>query len=399
MQSLIPQINSKHLFNELSINLIRFSTLVVTLIYIFLIPFGNHFYDGIGTIFAAASLGLSLAGVLIYGTHQRYTAFHFLFAFWTGWVLLSTLWSMDTVKAGQQSTLIFFLFLVSMITAFVITSPDRLRAAYQAYVIGAVVGSMAIFYNYMNGIESSIAWGRYSLTNYGVDGVGMLLAYGIPLAAYLTTQYKNKLLIIMNTGMLPVIMFAIFLNGTRSASIVAMFGLIYWLFTLRTYGSSIKILLIVVLSLSLVAVVSFAPKNSVNRLLSAKESATSGTMNGRTVVWSASIVLTKDNPMIGTGIGSFEHSISRKHIEISNAHNTYIHILAELGIIGLALYMLILLSIVNTILRIDPINDKVFLLTLLLISMVGQIPNNTIFDKEMWLVLTLLSIHPYYMKT
>ena len=159
-----------------------------------------------------------------------------------------------------------------------------------------------------------------------------------------------------------------------------------------------KLLIVGVLGATLIAVVAYAPKNSVDRIFSAKKAATSGTFNGRTVIWGAAIEKWKLRPVIGSGIGSFEFSISTEHVEISNAHNTYIHILYELGIIGISLYMLMLITIGIYILRMKQVNDKVFLSVLLLTLMVAQITMNLIFDKEMWVVMTLLALHSHRLR-
>ena len=101
-----------------------------------------------------------------------------------------------------------------------IDTKDKILLVYQAYVFGACTGALIIFYNYLNGIESA-NWGRYSLRNFEADGVGIILGLAVPMAAYLTTRYKNRLFVILSTLAIPICFFAIFLNGTRTASIAS----------------------------------------------------------------------------------------------------------------------------------------------------------------------------------
>ena len=249
-----------------------------------------------------------------------------------------------------------------------------------------------ILNNYLHNITEF--YGRYTIANIDTDLMSYILALGIPMAAYLAKAHQNKLLIIINIIAIPVIMFAIFLTGTRTGFIVGLLGIGYWLFTHRKASLKIKAGMLVVFILSISVVLTYAPKASVDRVFSAGSSIKSGTLNYRTVIWKTSIQEWKNAPIIGAGVGGLYSQLSRKHVNYAWAHNTFIHLLTENGIIGLTLYILMIISILYFILR-APFEEKMFLLSLLFIMLISQIALHTHIQKATWLAYTLLFIHAY----
>lgn len=68
------------------------------------------------------------------------------------------------------------------------------------------------------------------------------------------------------------------------------------------------------------------------------------TLTGRTEVWAAVLPAMKHQPLLGYGFGSFWTDDRRQLYDIPTAHNGYLDILLELGIVGLALFVAWLLS-------------------------------------------------------
>ena len=377
----------------INMSLISKIALFVTLLFIFLIPWGNYVWDGFTRIFGIASLGLGALVVVAHGTHRRYSFFHLFLLMLGSWVLLTLMWSPNFVLAKESASTVFQLMLMSLVITLLIDTKDKILLAYQAYVFGASTGSLIIFYNYLNGIESA-NWGRYSLRNFEADGVGIILALAVPMAAYLTTQYKNKLLIVLSTLAIPICFFAIFLNATRTASIASLFGIAYWLYAHRKANFKFKLLLLSFFIASIVAIFTFSPKVSVDRVFSSGEAISSGTLNGRTIIWAASLEQWAKSPIIGSGIGGLSYVLTSSHVEYVSAHNTFIQVLVETGIIGFSFYLLLILSILYYIQK-TPLNERRYLISFLLVVIACQLTMNTLFDKEMWFSLTMLAIHAH----
>lgn len=71
------------------------------------------------------------------------------------------------------------------------------------------------------------------------------------------------------------------------------------------------------------------------------------TLTGRTEVWAAVIPAMKQQPLLGYGFGSFWTDARRELYEIPTAHNGYLDILLEQGVVGLCFYAIWLLSCVR----------------------------------------------------
>jgi O-antigen ligase len=68
------------------------------------------------------------------------------------------------------------------------------------------------------------------------------------------------------------------------------------------------------------------------------------TLTGRTYVWSSLLPEATQNIVTGHGFGGFWITKSRINFDISDAHNGYLDILLDMGIIGLLLVSIFLLS-------------------------------------------------------
>ena len=186
-------------------SVIRKIALVMVLSYIFLIPWGNAVWDGFIRIFGMGSLGFATLVIVMHGTHRQYSFFHLFLLMLGSWVMLTLLWSPDMDAGKESASTIIQLVFISFVISLLIDTKDKIHIAYQSYVFGACIGSGIIVYNYVNGIESNY-WARYSIENYEPDGVGIMIALAVPMAAYLTTQYKSVIFKILNTIAIPLCM-------------------------------------------------------------------------------------------------------------------------------------------------------------------------------------------------
>lgn len=367
--------------------------LFATLFFIFSIPWGNAVWDGLTRIIGMVAFGLMGISLMVHGLHTKFSLFHLVIALFGVWLSVSLMWSPDIERGSQLLFTILQLLTISILVTLVIYNKYTLLLFYQSYTLGNLVGAGIIIYNYLNNIES-VYYGRFAIPNLDIDGQSVMLTLAIPMAAYLSTLSQSKWLKMLYTASIPLIMFAVFLTGTRTASVVAIIGIAYWLFSYRNASVLIKTSFIVVFILSAITVFTLAPQKSVDRIFTTGESITKGTLNNRTVIWGASFEQWKKVPLVGVGIGSLGYALNSLHVEYSDAHNAYLHIMVENGIIGLLLYLTLLMLILYYILF-TPFSEKIFLLSVLFTILVSQITQHTHLHKETWFVLTMLAIHAY----
>ncbi len=372
-------------------DLITKITLAITLLFIFLVPFGDGIWDGLPRVSATLAIGFSLILFLVHGTHRNYNFFHFFSVIYIAWQLISLMWTPDFEWGKGVAITSAQLLLLAFLLTLIFDNKKKIIWAYQAYVLGNIVGSGIIISNYLQGIQSPY-YNRYGIQNIETDILSVFLALSIPMAAYLATKHQSKTLKLINMAAIPLVFYAIFLTGTRTGSIVGVLGIIYWMFTHRKASISIKASIAVVMIASVIAILSFAPKASVDRIFSAGKSLSSGTLNYRSVIWAGSLNQWKKAPIVGTGLGGLGFVLSKEHINFRGAHNSFIHNLTENGIIGLFLYLAVILSILNYILQ-APLDEKAFMFTLLMVLLVSQLTTHTHTEKIIWIVFSLLAAH------
>jgi len=383
---------SRSTLQDNTVGIISKLAILLSLFFIFSIPWGNAVWDGLSRIFGLMAFGAIGVSFMIDGTKARIGIFHLIIALLGIWFMLSLMWTPDLTRGDfLLKTTLQLMLLTMLVTLNINNNKQNLLLFYNSYVLGNTVGSGIIIYNYLNGIES-IYYQRYAIPTLDIDGQSIMLTLAIPMAAYLTTQYKSKLRKIFYILLIPTIVFAVFLTGTRTASIVGIIGIIYWLMTYRNASLRIKITFFILFVGSLITAVSLAPQESLDRILSSGQSITSGTLNNRTVIWGASLEQWKLAPFVGNGVGSLEYILNTKHVEYDSAHSAYIHILTENGIIGLFLYLIMILSIIYYAFK-SSTSDMLFLMATIATVLVSQITQHTHFHKETWFVFTILAVH------
>ncbi len=387
VQEDLPISNQNRLFAP---SIINKAAIFTTLLFIFLVPWGDSIYDGMPRLAATAALGLASLQLLVHGTHRNYSLFHFIVILYFGWQLISMVWTPDIAWAeGVANTSVQLIFLV-LLFSLVIDNRMRLIAAYQAYVFAIIVASGIVINSFLSGEESGYL--RYGIQNLTIDAVGVFLAIAIPLEAYLAKYYQHKIMKIINLVAIPLTFYAIFLTATRTAFIVGIIGLLYWAFTQRKASLIAKSLIGIGMVVALAAILAIAPKSSVDRILSTGESITEGTLNYRSVIWGGSIEQWKESPITGVGLGGLGYALSKQSVQYRGAHNSFIHILTETGLIGLILFLAMHISLLIFILH-SPFEEKAFLLALLMVIMVSQLSTHLQTEKITWFVYTMLAIH------
>lgn len=372
-------------------DLISKVTYFFTILFIFLVPWGDGLWDGTPRIAATISLGLAAILFLTRGTKRNYTVAHLFIVLYFAWQFITLVWSPDQIYGIQVAITAIQLLLLVFLVTLVIDSKKKIRQTYQAYVFGNLMGASIIIYNFMNGIMS-LYYGRYGIVNIETDTLSIILAFSIPMAAYLATKKTNKPLKIINQIAIPIIFYAIFLTGSRTGAIVAMFGVFYWIFTYRKSSYIIKIVISIMMIGSVITIFTLAPKSLTDRVFSSGQSINSGTLNGRTEIWRGSLKHWRKAPLLGVGLGGLGYVLSKEHLNYRQAHNTFIHILAVNGAIGLLFYLLIIFALFYHITN-TPLEEKAFLITFLFCILVSQVASHSQEEKFLWIFFSLIIIH------
>jgi O-antigen ligase len=261
------------------------------------------------------------------------------------WAFASALWAPDVARArGRAFTLALGLVLVFIVYG-VIREARHARWLVRGYVAGAVLSALVGLVVAAPGTADAT---RLSGGIGDPNELALVLVPGLALAFFAIPGASGELerwLLIASAGAMAL---ALFETGSRGGlvALATAFaaGLIFG-------GSRRPHVLAALLSFTALGVAYFAlvaPAELSGRVLHF----TAGGGSGRTDLWQIARQVARDHPVVGVGIGNFETveaayasrttNLPAVDLVIDNphvVHNSYLELLAETGIVGLALFV------------------------------------------------------------
>ncbi len=367
----------------------------LSLILIFAIPWENMiFVAGVGTIsriIGALVAVFWLETVLVTGEFRKPRAFHIAVALFMLWNALSFFWTVDAdLTINRLKTYLQFFFLVFILWDLYRT-PAALQAALQAYVLGAYVSVGSLIINRMAGTEAS--YQRYTAAGFNANDVGMILALGLPVAWYLAIfahrSRKTQPLMWINFVYVPVAMAAILLTAGRGTLIAASPAMLFILCTVKRCPPFVRTIFVTTLvAWCVFALPALVPESSYDRLGTTFSSIIEGDMGGRGRIWQEGLEIYEAHPILGVGSGAHKTAA----VETNKvAHNLYLSVLVELGLIGFLLFSAILAIVAKNIAS-QPRPISILWLTVLMVWGIGALVHPMAQRKPTWLFLNFVVV-------
>lgn len=373
----------------------RSVTYVASLLFIFIIPWeGVLELPGLGT--AAKLIGFALAGIwvatiIFTGQFRKPGPFHVAVILFTLWNAVSIFWSADPDRTVTHTRTWIQLLIMVLILWDLYTTRAALLAGLQAFILGEFVAIGKALGNFLSGNVYYSHYQRFSPAGQtNPDGFGFILALGIPVAWYLASvngdSKMSSFLRALNYAYAPAALLGITLSGTRTALIIAMVGMAFGLASLTRLRLAARIAVFLLLAS---VVVLMLPRlqtlRSFERFGTTATEITEGDLNNRTNNWAEGLVSFAEHPLLGVGSNMYRSVNTRGKL----AHNSFISVLVELGLIGFALFGIILTIAVMRALAHQPKWDKAFWLTVLAAWAIGASTLSWEFRKGTWLLLSL----------
>lgn len=364
------------------------------LVLVFTIPWENIVeIGGTGRISKVVGIGAAtvwLVTVLVTGRMRKPGPVHLVVAMFAGWNVASLLWTSDvSTTLGQSFTYAQLAALVYVLWD-AIRTHDALRAAMQAYVLGSCVTVVSLFADYLTG---GTGYGvRFSTGSFEVNSLGFVLGAAIPFAWYLavgpSSRPARKFLTILNLTYIPVAVVAVMLTGSRSAVASLVPGLVYVGVWLVRLGMSRGLLAVIVLAAVgfFLASQALVPERTLERLSTTGSAITAGDFGGRLETWRAAYDTFREHPIGGIGSGTFETLGTEKA-----AHNVALRFLAEIGLVGLGLFVAIVALTASGV-RGQTRALAGLWISLLLVWGVGAAVHNFEDRKQTWLIFGLAAV-------
>ena len=247
-------------------------------------------------------------------------------------------------------------------------------------VIGATLGIYGIFqYNDIDFSFWAHAGGRHKIFgffgNVGYFAGYIVLPLSLSIPLFLVSKNRNRKILLL----IGILLMGTTLIATLSRSSYAAFGfslLFMFLLFLLTRGKNfIKennklfvIVLIVIITISFLFIIPTPlskPGTVISEIkgrISVAQLSQNRSIARRIAIWKFTGMMIKDHPILGSGIGTFKYNDLRYQAKFfeqednrsiypygfaEKAHNEYLQLWAELGIIGLAIFLWIIITYFN----------------------------------------------------
>lgn len=372
----------------------RTLTFWASLVLIFTIPFekiitfGSHDAPTLTKFLGLFVAGVWLAAVFVSDRFRKPRPFHLVVILFVLWNFVTIFWSRNSDQAiSRATTYLQLLGLVLMLWDIYLTS-DMVQTGLQAYILGAYISVGSTIFNFVKGVTAHEKIVRYTATGFNENEISLVLALGIPMAWYLAmfageSKYARWLRLI-NYAYVPLSLLSILLTASRGGLISTFPAFLFILASFTRLRLLPRILLFLGLIGALFAVQAFVPESSYERLAGATEELEEGDLTGRVDIWMQGLELFVEHPLIGVGTGMYQYTIELQRA----AHNAYLEILVELGLVGFSLFLIILLLAGYHALRLGGWEGKLWL-TVLVIWAVSVMALSLQYRKPTWLVLSL----------
>ncbi len=138
----------------------------------------------------------------------------------------------------------------------------------------------------------------------------------------------------------------------------------------------------------------FVPPDTWQRLFRVGTDLTQGTMTHRTQIWSASMDVFREHPLIGVGADAHPAAVVRILARAMVAHNTFLSVLVELGVIGALLLAGLLAAAFYCAARMRGL-ERLFWSLVLLTWCIGAFAGTWEYRKATWFLFSMVAAHAY----
>jgi O-antigen ligase len=369
----------------------------LSLIFIFSIPWeGVVDLPGLGT--GAKLIGLALAiswfaSVVIRREFRKPRPFHLLVCLFVIWNAASIFWSADPGKTVTHLRTWLQLLGLVVIIWDLFTTRTALLAGLQAFIFGEYVAIGSAIVNFLSGDPFYSHYQRFSPSEQSnPDGFGFIVVLGLPVAWYLassmSTTKTGNLLKFINYAYIPLAFIGLTLSGTRTAFIASIIAMAFGLASISRLRLASRITIFLLLTLAIFLILPHVQElRSFQRFGTTYAELTQGDLNNRTNNWQEGFVSFTEHPLLGVGSNMYR-SVNKLG---KLAHNSYLSVLVELGLVGFILFGSILaLTGIQALLL--PKWEASFWLTQLAVWAIGASTLSYEFRKATWLFLGLVIV-------
>jgi len=266
------------------------------------------------------------------------------------WAASSSLWAIDEDVALSSA----FRLAQGLLLVFIIYSALR-EPRHVRWVLGTYVGGAVITALFALGSAATGGLTRLSGENANPNELAALFLPGVVLSVFAALGERRPLLRWAASGAATILLVALLLTGSRGGLLGLAVALVAGIVVAgagRVRFGLVAVTLVIGGSV-VVYYAAFAPAEQADRVAAISDDGGSG----RTDLWRVASEVASDRPLTGVGAGNFREAEARyaaREIDIARidlvldeskvVHNTYLSILSELGAVGLALFLFLVVA-------------------------------------------------------
>jgi O-antigen ligase len=329
--------------------------------------------SGFGTsvrLIGIVTLGLGVLAVVERGRVRRPALGHIVMALFVALAVLSYLWSLypegTLIEAFSYVQLFIMVWLIWELAPGVQEQMHLMRA----YVFGTFVSGIDTFYLFLSHQES--VYQRYAGAKLDANDLGLIMALSIPMSYYLLIQNHGRMVWLYRMHLI-LAGTTILLTASRGATLATVVALAIVPLTQARLGGRQRVALLLTVILLIGGILFFVPETSWERLATVPTEFEQGTFTGRTIIWKAGWEIFRVHPFVGIGANAFRVIVSRELAEpirmgeadpAPPAHNTFLSVLVEQGVLGFAVFCGMLGALAVSLRGMPPFPQRLWIVSL-----------------------------------
>jgi O-antigen ligase len=307
------------------------------------------------------------------------------------WAALTWFWSLDPASTVARAITLAELLAMTWLIWDGCRQPSRQRQLMQAYVWGSVAASVSAYVRYFTGQQTY--WRRYAAPGFDPNDFGLILALSIPIALYLSMA-PGRMRWVYRLAIVAVLC-AIMLTASRMAMVTTFAAFLFPVLMWRRMDLGQRAASVALVALIVLGLYEFAPAPARERLATFSKELTQGTLHNRTTIWKTGLKVLRQHPVAGIGAGAYPEAVRPRlgtpgvpgHFYV--AHNSFLSVLVECGMVGFLLYGAMLLTVCLFVWTLPPA-ERALWAVVLLVWAIGVSTLTWEHYKPSWLILALI---------
>lgn len=276
----------------------------------------------------------------------------------------------------------------------------------QSYIFGALLNSVLILFGPYLGL-SILHWGDVGVERVSIFGrdpneMAMVHCFAIVFALYFLRTNKKKNWMIINSAAAILSVASVLYSGSRTATVaVVLLVLINFIISKKKIGG-FAVGLLVTLSLVFTVYyvsVNFLDESVLERYTGMGAEIEEGTMANRTLIWEDCISAFVKGDIFDKLVGNGYNTTPLFTFGGYDAHNVFIKVLIEYGIIGELLFFYIWYFFIKSSMRIKNRDDKFMVISILTMIFISFLTLSWIYNLLIWVVVILIHLKIKYFES